>query len=688
MQRTNKILCCQLLAAFFLFTCGVASAQVHDPNLYPLDTDITHIKLDLSFNLDSSLVYGKAIVSAKPYQGTKNNITLDANGFTIHSVELLKANGTRQPLTYSYDTKKLKITLDRNYGGADTCRVIINYTAMPEDLRVGRDIPTSGDRGIYFIDMPDKSKQVWTQGATECNSSWMPTINSPREKFTQEFSITIPSEYVSLSNGLMTSTRENGNGTRTDTWKLDKAHSTYLSMLAVGKFTITKDQWQGMEVNYYMEATYAPLAKLIFGKTPEMLDFFSDKMGVAYPWPKYSQIVVRNFVSGAMENTTASLFFEKMNMSAGEYQDENYEDIIAHELFHHWFGNLVTAESWSNLALNESFGTYGEYLWIEYKYGRDEADRHALRDINYYFSSPANKKEDLIRYDYSEREELFDAVTYQKGGRIVHMLRKTVGDSVFFKSLNKYLTQYAYGSANIADLQQVFEKTSGQDLNWFFKQWFLAPGHPELNIQTSYDQGKKETVIRIKQKQNLKATPLYRLPMKVDIYASGKKERKEILLDSEDQTFRFKSEQEPDLVNVDAEKSLLAIKTENKTLKQYGFQYQQAPLFMDRYEAITALVKRMDEQVSRNVLSKALYDSSWAIRLLALEHIGYLTDIERTRVYIRVKELALTDARSLVRAEAITALRNHFGDQNSSAVYREALKDKAPSVIDALRGAL
>ena len=257
--------------------------------------------------------------------------------------------------------------------------------------------------------------QIWTQGETEANSVWMVTIDKPNQKTTQELYMTVPAKYVTLSNGLLKSQKNNPDGTRTDYWKMDLPHAPYLFFMGVGEYSITKDSYKGKEVSYYVEKEYHPVARKIFGNTPEMIKFFSEKLGVDYPWAKYAQIVGRDYVSGAMENTTATLHQESSYQNARQLKDGNiWEGTIAHELFHQWFGDLVTTESWSNITVNESFANYSEYLWSEYKYGKDDADEHNLEDMQgYLFSGSENK--DLVRYHYSNKEDVFDAVSYNKG---------------------------------------------------------------------------------------------------------------------------------------------------------------------------------------------------------------------------------------------------------------------------------
>lgn len=653
---------------------------------YTRTTDILSTRLDLNFSWDSAYVYGKALIQGRPYFYSSDQLTLDANGFRINNISLVSKND-RQPLRYTYNGKKLNVKLDKVYTKDQDFTILIDYVAMPNKLKIGEDIASAGDRGLYFINKDgkdkDKPRQIWTQGETECNSSWFPTINDPQEKMTQEINITVPNEYVSLSNGSLEYSTLNGNGTRTDSWRQEQSHSTYLTMIAVGNFTITKDKWRDKEVNYYTEPAYASTARLVFGKTPEMIEFFSNKLGIDYPWDKYSQIVVRDFISGAMENTTATVFFDRMNMSEGEYLDENHEDIIAHELFHHWFGDLVTAESWSNLPLNESFATYGEYLWEEHKYGREAADLKGFEDLSVYLSGDRKKNPDVIRFDYADREQMFDEISYQKGGRILHMLRKTVGDEAFFKALNLYLTRHSYKNAEIHDLRLAFEEVSGMDLNWFFKQWFMASGHPVLTIQNNYNPDKKELMVTIKQTQDLSKFPLYRIPMAVDIYSAGNVARQEIVLDKQDQTFIFPSQVNPDLINTDAEKYILGEKVEMKTLKQYIFQYRHAPLFLDRLEAVTMMLQMKNDPLARTALIESFKDKNWYIRTAALSVVDKLSFDEQKAVYEQIRLIALNDKVSLVRASAVTILGKFYANQNNRDVYEITKKDKAQSVVKA-----
>ena len=280
------------------------------------DFDLLHTKLEVSFDWKKQYLHGIATLTLKPYFYPQNILELDAKGFDIHSIILVAGvqdfEPLQQELQYEYDSLIIKILLDKTYTRDETLLVRIDYTAKPNELPEGGSAAILSDKGLYFINPdgkePNKPRQIWTQGEPESNSCWFPTIDSPNEKMTQEIYITIDTSFTTLSNGSLIYSKINEDGTKTEYWKQDLPHSPYLAMMAIGKFAVVKDHWQNIEVNYYVEPEYARYAKDIFGNTPEMIEFFSNMLGYKYPWDKYSQVVVRDYVSGAMENTTATVF--------------------------------------------------------------------------------------------------------------------------------------------------------------------------------------------------------------------------------------------------------------------------------------------------------------------------------------------------------------------------------------------
>ena len=649
----------------------------------PKINDLIHTKLDVSFDYKKCYLYGKEWVTIKPHMYPTDTLRLDAKGMDIHNISIVE-NGKNIPLNYIYqDSLSLAIQLDRVYHNNESYTIYIDYTSKPNELKSHGSAAIIDDKGLYFInpDGKDKDKpiQVWTQGETESSSAWFPTIDKPEQKTTDEISMTVPAKYVTLSNGRLASQKVNADGTRTDTWKMDLPHSPYLFMMAVGDFKIYHDKWRDKEVNYYLEAKYAPYAKQIFGNTPEMMEFYSKTLGVDFPWNKYSQIVVRDYVSGAMENTSATLHGEQVQKTARQMIDSYYDESqvdIAHELFHQWFGDYVTCESWSNITMNESFADFSEMLWGTYKYGKDEGDYQNYTDMQQYLTSPGAQQKDLVRFHYVDKEDVFDFVSYQKGGRILNMLRTYLGDAAFFKGLNIYLKTNAFKTGEAQQLRLALEDASGLDLNWYFNQWYYGPGNPDLNISYKWDEGAKTETVYLQQTQSGKA---FILPFAVDIYAGGKKVRHNVWMRDMADTLTFAADQKPDLVNVDGDKILLAKKTDNKSLDEYVFQYFNAPLFLDRYEAIDAAAKYQKDKGAQKVLIAALHDKYYRLQIKAINALDMSNDAIHNAALPVLASLAQTDVNTLVRAAAITVLGNLKASGNMD-IFKQALNSQSYAI--------
>ena len=620
--------------------------------------DLIHTKLEASFDIPKANMFGKVWLTLKPHFYPSNTLTLDAKGMDINEVAIINGK-VKSKLKYEYDGKLLTIALNKFYNKTDVYTIYINYISKPNEFKAEGSAAITDAKGLYFInptgEEKDKPTQIWTQGETEATSVWCPTIDKTNQKTTQEFYLTVPAKWVTLSNGKLMSQKPAGNGLRTDYWKMDLPHSPYLFFIGAGEFAIVKDTWKGKEVNYYVEKEYESVARKIFGHTPEMVSFFSKITGVEYPWIKYAQIVGRDYVSGAMENTTATLHQESAQQDARELVDGNgWEGTIAHELFHQWFGDYVTTESWSNLTLNESFANYSELLWDEYKYGKDKAGATHYSAMQGYLGSGSEKK-DLVRFYYSDKEDMFDAVSYNKGGRILHMLRNYVGDSAFFKSLNLYLTTNKFKSAEAHQLRLAFEEVTGKDLNWFFNQWYFGSGHPSLDINYSYDDATQQVKVLVKQTQKDK---LFKLPVAIDIYNVSNKTRHQVWVENSVDSFMFASTTKPDLINFDGDKILLCTKKENKTIDNYLHQYKYAGLYLDRREAIDFISKKQEDSKAVEFMKIAINDKYSGLRNFAIGKLDLKKEPIVSAVENSLTEIAKNDASRIVRSKAVEVLGN------------------------------
>jgi aminopeptidase N len=624
--------------------------------------DLIHTKLEIKLDWGKQRLNGLATLQLKPYFNPQDKVILDAKNFDIHHINLIKG-ADKKILNYFYDGLQLLINLDTVYSRYQDIFLEIDYTAKPAERGIAGSVAIESDQGLYFIN-PDgsdnyKPTQVWTQGETEANSSWFPTIDSPNERTTQEVLITVNERFTTLSNGELIYSKFNGDSTRTDYWKLDLPHAPYLFMIAVGEFMVYEDTWEDIPVSYYMEKAYAEYSKDIFGATPEMLAFFSDLYGVDFVWPKYAQIVVRDYVSGAMENTTASVFYDDMNVDSRELVDYNFEKIIAHELAHHWFGDLVTCESWANITLNEGFANYAEYLWYEYKYGSYEADLHSLDEFQQYIEESLVKQVDLIRFHYVNKEDVFDSHSYAKGGLILNMLRDYIGDDAFFESLRRFLVKHQFSSVEVHDLRLIFEEVSGEDLNWFFNQWYLASGHPVLLVEDEYSDSTLN--ITVSQMQNLETTPLYKLPVIVNVYTKNGVEAYYLNIDHVEQTFELKLNEKPELVLFDASQKLLADIIHQKSLEEYAYQFINTDKFLSRYTALDTLLNCNNDSLKSLIAQAALDDDFWYFRQMAINKVEDIWQIDKDAFISRLLHIAKNDCKSLVKAEALHVLYSMTG---------------------------
>ncbi len=500
---------------------------------------LNHTDLDLFLNWEQQTVNGYAsLILSNNYHPQLNRIELNAQGMDIHQVWLdtlsanLKpnfkqlnirvpehkleplttkpkqlgsdtsvkniefkhtSNSTWLPIQWDYkDSLTLKIALPFGISRNKSIRLIIAYTANPErsvhNKSTTAGTAISSDKGAYFINHdlkhPVFPRQFWTQGETHASSRWFPTLDHPSQKHTQTLQITYPDTMISISNGKLVSSKNIPQSKeKTDWWIMEKPHSVYLTMLGLGNWVKTEQNVRSAKtqipVNSFVEPAFQNAAYNHFKHTAEMIDFFSNYTGVDFPWGKFDQVSVRDFVSGAMENTSCVVHNERLMDS-----ENDMEDYVSHELFHHWFGDLATCENWSDLTLNESFATYGEFLWREHKYGFDNAI--SWMNSNSQISDDAHFKS-LVNHYYANPDEQFDDVRYNKGAAILHMLRNYIGDDNFRLSMKTYLTQHGFKTANTNDWKKVIEQVTGRNMDDFFNSWYYSGGKLSVDYYIGRD---------------------------------------------------------------------------------------------------------------------------------------------------------------------------------------------------------
>jgi aminopeptidase N len=670
------------------------------------DYDMRHIALDLKFDWEKEQTFGTATITLAPFVTDFKTVKLDAGLMIINSVKL-----GGKDLTFKYDEKNsaLAVNLDRVYKIGEPLTFVVDYRTKGEI--VPNTLGFGGGGGLKFIkpnaDNPNGRRQIWSQGETDYNRFWFPSYDSPNDFATSEMTATVEKPLMVISNGKLLETKENSDGTRTFHWKIDTPHANYLTSIVVGEYAEIKGEYAGIPVSSYVFPNELKEGQASLKNLPAMVKFFSEKTGVKYPYSKYAQTVATGF-NGGMENISATTMTPGLINDERELLDQNSESLQSHELAHQWFGDYVTTREWAHIWLNESFATYFQALWTENSQGRDEfLYSDVYSDQQAYLSSwnQGQRRPIVTRY-YANADGLFDAYAYPRGGAVLHMLRKHLGDELFFKSLNHYLTKNANSPVQTEQLRIAIEETTGQSMDWFFDQWLYKMGHPVFEVTKNYDAAKKELTLNVKQTQ--KVDPLNEYPQVeffqtfVEIEIDGKINKVWIEPKAEN-IFTFSSATEPKLVNFDYERTLIKELNFPKTFDELFYQLKNDKDVLGRIWALDEIrqprpdkpnVTAEEKKQARDKFVSALNDAIvndpfWAVRQNAIQTIisRYPSSSDQPppvfdQSVVAALMTATKDKNSLVRATAISAL-GRTKDAKYSDIYLNALNDRSYGVIDA-----
>ncbi len=518
-----------------------------------------HIKVQLKVDLEKKQLSGSCSPRLATLREGTRELHLDACEMQIARVTL-----DGDDVTFEHDGVVLTISLPEHLA-ASPHELKVEYSAEPR-------------QGVYFIapdeKFPDKPVQAWSQGEPEFSRYWYPCHDHPNDKATSETVITVPEGNVVVSNGRLVSKgkSEGAEGWVTFHWKEDVPHSTYLNSFAVGKFGVIEEEAEKVPLQYYFPESKRADALRLFGLTPDMLMVFESLTRVKYPFEKYSQIAVHDFIIGGMENVSATTLTdtrfpdarsEEDYMARYSRPDRNHIELVAHELAHMWFGDLVTAKHWSHLWLNEGFATYFQALYTERKHGKDEFRHDMFSKAEGYFEEDDTMYRRAIVDDtYVYADDVFDGYAYEKASWMIHQLRYIVGDDLFFKGIGEYLRRHARSNADTHDLMKVFEETSGLSLEGYFQQAFYKAGHPEFEVSFSWDEGTRSAEVTVRQAQQLdELTPVFSMPCELVFYVRGPgratRLAKRIQLSAQVERYHFELPEKPTIVEFDPEEWLL-----------------------------------------------------------------------------------------------------------------------------------
>jgi aminopeptidase N len=681
-----RLLLCQL---WLLCAVAPAIAQqrgpgpfTHEPrSLRSRDFNQLHVRLDLKFDFERRQFTGRATHRLDLYRKLRS-LELDAADMKIERVALATGQGSEAPTfrdaQFRHEGQKLHVDLPAETP-LENLLIAIDYTvAQPK-------------HGAHFV-TPDASEpgsltMVWTQSEPEFARYWFPCFDHPSDRLTSETIVTAPENFFVLSNGSLKEKKANGDGTQTWHWEQTQSHVAYLLSVVAGDFEAFEQQWAGIPVVAYVPRGRLDEAKLCFEKTPAMVQYFSEQLGYRYPWPKYTQICVDEYMWGGMEHTSCTTLNLGTLHDQRAHADEldGTDSLVAHELAHQWFGDLVTCKDWAELWLNESFATYFATLWTEHDRGWDEAVWDRRGDAEAYFAEDTRYRRSIVSYRYDRPEAMFDSHTYPKGGRVLHMLRFELGDERFWKTMHTYLEQNQFRTVETADLRRAVEETTGQGMNWFFSQWLEHGGHPEFTVSWSYNEETKQVAVQVRQTQKVdELTPLFRMHAEIEIATPSDTRTERIWISKADETFHFPATTRPTRVVFDPADWLLDKLTQEKSTTELLNQLAHDSHVFARFTAAQELEKKKDEKDVAAALQKTAKDDKFhAVRQEATRIVGQLAGDDVRRLMI---DLAQHDPDVAVRREATLAMHRFAHDETRAALRQIITKESSYKVVaEALR---
>ena len=616
---------------------------------------VEHIFLDLSLDIPNQSYHGTCAIQLQPIRNGIERLSLDAVNLNIQSVQV---DNTQQK--FDYDGEQLHIQLDASTQIGQSIIIAIAYSAEKPQ------------RGLYFISpneyYPNKPTQVWTQGEDEDSRFWFPCFDYPGQLATSEIRVKVPKPLLAVSNGQLIHTEEDGEY-KIYHWSQEQVHPTYLMTLAVGDFAEIQDEWNGKPVTYYVQKGREEDARRSMGKTPRMIEFFSNKYGYHYPFPKYAQVCVDDFIFGGMENTSTTLLTDRCLLDERAALDNrNTESLVAHELAHQWFGDLVVIKHWSHAWIKEGMASYSEVMWTDYEYGAEDAAYYRLLEARSYLAEDSSRyRRPIVTHVYREAIELYDRHLYEKGSCVYHMLRAELGDELFWQAIHTFVQDNAHKTVETVDLLRAIESSTGRNLAFLFDQYVYRGGHPDFKVAYSWDGDSiaKVTVTQTQaQAENSSSSDLFDLKIPIAFgYVQGAEENSDITyrfktfkvrVHEREQSFYFPLEEKPQFVSFDAGNNFLKTVSLEYSLPELKAQLEFDPDPISRIYAAEALAKKGGLEAVKALAAALKRDRFWGVRA---EVAKQLAEVKLDQAFDGLV-VGLQDADALVRRSVVEALAN------------------------------
>ena len=668
MRLKNVILALILITPF-------AQAQKVDVYERPVqhersrEFDAIHYKIILDVDLDKKFLTGENQLTIVPLNNGLDHCVLDAEFLVVKNVEML--NG--KVLSFEQKDNQVFIQFGRSFNHTDTIHFKVNYMLDQPIL------------GLRFIDAsPTNPRVVNSDCFPNKARQWIPCYDYPHDKVTMEIIVTVDKTNKVLSNGRLVEVKDNpATGTKTWHWSQELPHSTYLISLSIGDYAVIEDALGSLPINYWVYHWHVEDARKSFEKTPHMIAFFNKLYNYEYPWAKYDQ-VISPYMGGGAEATTATILGEGAVTDQNAMQDFSYERVIAHEIAHQWWGDLITLRSWEHTWLNESFGTYSDYMYTRNEYGEDAGAFDLLGKKNQYLNEAHNRYMRPIVFNrYDNPGDNFDSHTYPKGANVLNLLRRILGEDTFFRVLSTFLHDNAFKPVDTHDFMKTVKEVSGKNMDWFFDQFIFSPGHAVFEVSKSWDPTRKILTVNILQKQDsTPLVPIYTLPVNLGFTFADQQVVKEVWLKNKAESFEFPLESEPLMVRFDEGNFLLKEWTFKKSLPELLYQavHDDVP---GRLWAISELKSHSQDPSTLKVWSDlAANDTFWAVRQAALNNLGTYA----LKDHLNLMKAATKDDNSKVRQSAIRIL-GELKDASFRKLFKTAVESDNSYVVqsEALR---
>ncbi|MBW4470683.1 MAG: M1 family metallopeptidase [Stenomitos rutilans HA7619-LM2] len=583
---------------------------------------VEHIFLDLDLDIPNQRYHGTCTIRLNPVRDGIDRLTLDAVNLQIDSVYV---GETKQ--RFDYDGELLHIQLEPTTRAGEPIELTIAYRV------------NNPQRGLYFIapdkHYPDKPVQVWTQGEDEDSRFWFPCFDYPGQLATSEIRVRVPKQLMAISNGELVNTEADGDD-KIYHWHQKQVHPTYLMTLAVGDFAELRDEWKGKPVTYYAEKGKEKEARISMGKTPRMIEFFSEKYGYTYPYPKYAQVCVDDFIFGGMENTSTTLLTDRCLLDErAAIDNRGTESLVAHELAHQWFGDLVVIKHWSHAWLKEGMASYSEIMWTDHEYGAEDAAYYRLGEARNYLDEDSSRyRRPIVTHVYREAIELYDRHLYEKGACVYHMIRAELGDALFWKAVATFVNDNAHKTVETVDLLRAIEKASGRNLLFLFDQYVYRGGHPDYKVAYSWDNDSNLAKVTVTQTQ----AELFDLKVPIGFgyvgEESGVRSQESetnngskletqnsklktfpVRIHEREQAFYFPLEKKPDFVSFDVSSHILKTVVLEYPLPELKVQLQADPDPLSRIVAAEMLAKKGGLETVKALTNALKAEPFWGVRV-------------------------------------------------------------------------